>query len=392
MHLIDGPQMTRMPVTGIVRFSLLFLLFWIMLTPIAGQNLVPNPSFEHLRNLPVKPNPKKNFEYELKSGYLPYLGNLMHWFAATESTPDLRISDREGLKECIRRYQTCDQARTGNNCAGIMTHMPQGKPSSYREYIQVKLHQPLRPGVLTYVELWVSKERQAKLISNNLGCHFSMGKINVPTKSFLPLKPQLNCDTFINQYLKQWVKLEWTFTPDTSYHFVQIGNFKDDAQTMTQAFKDYTGSSYTPPYAYYLIDDVRIWQEGDSEILRFADQEVKEDQPVTLDHIEFETDRSTLLEASIQQLDQLVIFLADHPSVQIQIHGHTDDQGSAAYNQALSESRAQAVGAFLIENGIEATRIQTAGYGETRPIQPNDSEDGRRRNRRVEFIPSRHPE
>lgn len=381
--------MTVKPKYLIFAVWLVMLILSICLTSLNGQNLVPNPSFEHLRNLPVKPNPKKNFEFELKSGYLPYIGNLTHWFAATQSTPDLRITNKEEIQHCIQVYRNCDRAHTGNNCVGIITYMPLGKPEHYREYIQIKLHRNLTPDVLTHVELWVAKERQAKLVSNNLGCNFSTRKIDMPIKSFLPFKPHVFFDSIINSTAKQWVKLEWTFIPKDAFLFVQIGNFMDDRQTETAQAKDYAGSPWTPPYAYYLIDDVRIWQEGDSDTLRFADQVIIEDHPITLNAIEFETDRSTLLVQSEKQLDELVVFLADNLDFSIKIHGHTDDQGSEAYNQNLSEARANTVRTYLVEHGIDEERIQASGFGENQPLQSNDTEAGRRQNRRVEFLPTR---
>lgn len=70
---------------------------------------------------------------------------------------------------------------------------------------------------------------------------------------------------------------------------------------------------------------------------------------------------------------------------QVVVEGHTDDRGAAAFNQQLSEKRAQAVKAELIANGIDSKVIETAGYGEERPVASNDSRDGRAKNRRVEI-------
>jgi outer membrane protein OmpA-like peptidoglycan-associated protein len=73
------------------------------------------------------------------------------------------------------------------------------------------------------------------------------------------------------------------------------------------------------------------------------------------------------------------------PSVKIEVTGHTDSRGSAAANRLLSEQRARAVVAFLVERGVAAQRITAAGYGDSRPVAPNDTEVNRAKNRRIEF-------
>jgi len=71
--------------------------------------------------------------------------------------------------------------------------------------------------------------------------------------------------------------------------------------------------------------------------------------------------------------------------LQIEISGHTDDVGNDQLNQALSENRAKSVYEYLIANKIDASRLVYKGYGKTQPIAPNDSEEGRKKNRRTEF-------
>ena len=68
------------------------------------------------------------------------------------------------------------------------------------------------------------------------------------------------------------------------------------------------------------------------------------------------------------------------------VDGHTDDQGADAYNQRLSERRAEAVAVYLSARGVERARITARGFGESRPVGLNDSEIGRRKNRRVEIV------
>jgi outer membrane protein OmpA-like peptidoglycan-associated protein/tetratricopeptide (TPR) repeat protein len=104
---------------------------------------------------------------------------------------------------------------------------------------------------------------------------------------------------------------------------------------------------------------------------------------IVLKNIFFETGKYTLQQVSAAELDNLVDLLKENPSVNIQINGFTDNQGKPSDNMILSENRAKAVVKYLIQNGIEASRLASKGYGETRPIADNNTEIGRAKNRRT---------
>jgi len=106
---------------------------------------------------------------------------------------------------------------------------------------------------------------------------------------------------------------------------------------------------------------------------------------IVLRNIFFDFDKSTLRPESTAELDRLAKMLNDMPSLKIEISGHTDNIGSAAYNKTLSESRAKSVVDYLVKNGINANRLTYVGYGFDQPIAPNDTEEGRQQNRRTEF-------
>jgi OOP family OmpA-OmpF porin len=106
---------------------------------------------------------------------------------------------------------------------------------------------------------------------------------------------------------------------------------------------------------------------------------------VRLDHIYFDFDKTTLKKESYEELARVVDFLNRNPTVEIEIAGHTDSRGSDEYNLRLSSGRTQAVVDYLVSQGINPRRLQAVGYGESRPIDTNDTEAGRARNRRVEF-------
>ena len=108
-------------------------------------------------------------------------------------------------------------------------------------------------------------------------------------------------------------------------------------------------------------------------------------QSVEIENIYFETGRATLMPESFRSLNGLVDFLTQYPTVVVEIGGHTDNTGSAQINQKLSEERAEAVAAYVISQGIRTGRIVSRGYGFSKPVAGNETEEGRTRNRRVDF-------
>jgi OOP family OmpA-OmpF porin len=107
---------------------------------------------------------------------------------------------------------------------------------------------------------------------------------------------------------------------------------------------------------------------------------------IRLDNIEFALDSAELSPAARRELDRAAGLLESQSSVRVRVEGHTDSSGSEAYNQGLSERRARAVVDYLIGEGIAAGRLEARGFGESQPIADNDSEAGRARNRRVDFV------
>ncbi|GIL23407.1 MAG: hypothetical protein BroJett042_19200 [Bacteroidota bacterium] len=106
---------------------------------------------------------------------------------------------------------------------------------------------------------------------------------------------------------------------------------------------------------------------------------------VRLKNIYFDYDKTTLKPESFVELNKVVDFLKQNPTVSIEIAGHTDSRGSDTYNQNLSQGRSQAVVDYLVSQGIESYRLEAHGYGESRPIDTNNTEEGMANNRRVEF-------
>jgi len=130
------------------------------------------------------------------------------------------------------------------------------------------------------------------------------------------------------------------------------------------------------------LPDTAQYQEIEKEI---ALKKMEVGSKIVLRNIFFDFNKSTLRPESNSELENLLTLLTENPKLKIEISGHTDNVGSAAYNKKLSESRAQAVVNYLVSKGVDKTRLTFAGYGFDQPISPNDTEEGRQLNRRTEF-------
>jgi outer membrane protein OmpA-like peptidoglycan-associated protein len=205
---------------------------------------------------------------------------------------------------------------------------------------------------------------------------------------------------------EQWMIISGSFTASGGEKYIYISNFTDPK--VIRLFKvDSTAGDYVDEI-YYYIDDVVLIEETDDykcpcntagcelpeESVTDTDPVVPEDifhnpkigQKIILRNILFETARWTLLDESYTTLDSLVDLMNKFPGMRVEISGHTDNRGNEKANETLSMNRAKAVVEFLVENGIDETRLVYRGYGQNQPIDTNETEDGRFNNRRVEFV------
>ncbi len=104
-----------------------------------------------------------------------------------------------------------------------------------------------------------------------------------------------------------------------------------------------------------------------------------------LNNLFFDFDKYALQDKSFTELDKVIRFLKENPKIRVEISGHTDNAGTLAYNLQLSQKRAQSVATYLITHGIEAARLIQKGYGAQKPLKPNDTDENRQINRRIEF-------
>ena len=133
-------------------------------------------------------------------------------------------------------------------------------------------------------------------------------------------------------------------------------------------------------------DSIQVTSDDESPFIKdIYLQPIEVGLTVRLKNIYFDYDKTTLKSESFVELNKVIDFLKSNGTVEIEISGHTDSKGSDTYNETLSQGRSQAVVDYLISQGIDSGRLTARGYGESKPIDSNDTEDGRANNRRVEF-------
>jgi len=113
----------------------------------------------------------------------------------------------------------------------------------------------------------------------------------------------------------------------------------------------------------------------------------KSDLQLVLDvsDILFDFDKAVIRQSAVPELDKWAEYLKENPQESAEIYGHADSTGPGAYNQSLSIRRAQAVVKYLTQKGVDPERLTARGFGETQPVAPNTTSEGRQKNRRVEM-------
>ncbi len=133
-----------------------------------------------------------------------------------------------------------------------------------------------------------------------------------------------------------------------------------------------------------------IDEKGFEQSLTFGVDELKsaldKDGKVILHGILFDLGKASLKQQSEKQLNNIVTLLLNYPDLKLEVQGHTDNQGKPDYNMNLSKNRAETVCNYLQLFGVDKNRLVIKGYGETRPITSNETEESRAQNRRVELI------
>lgn len=357
------------------------------------SNLIFNPSFEEHISCPQRIDP------------YGYMGEVVAWWQPTGGSSD--YYNNCGGRQCRvpKNKLGIQMPHSGESMVGIYTSL-----TDYREYLQTELKDKLIKGEKYHLSFWVSLSEYSPSAVATIGGLFTQKRIQDTTRQMLTMNNITIHDNGIKQnlstYLKpqvvnpynrvlsdveSWQKVEGDFIAQGGEKFLTIGNFYPAEQSNVN---DYSYLTHILPGAYYYVDDVELYcltcgekqQYGDVVITRKQDTtKYSVGEVIILENIFFDFDKTVLLPQSYVELKNLLAILNTHPNMKIELSGHTDNKGKDKYNMNLSLNRAKAVYTYLIENGIKENRLKYKGFGATQPIADNKTDEGRAKNRRVEF-------
>jgi OOP family OmpA-OmpF porin len=138
-------------------------------------------------------------------------------------------------------------------------------------------------------------------------------------------------------------------------------------------------------YYQTIVTEKQMQQEVTADASSLSD-EINKSGHAAVYGIHFDTGKAEIQPDSENALGEIAKLLEENGELKLLVEGHTDNQGGAAANQALSEKRAQAVVAWLVSHGVSAQRLSAKGFGSTKAIADNSTDDGRAKNRRVELV------
>lgn len=360
-------------------------------------NLVINPSFEEKIDF-GSPDAKASWTKCLKN-----------------DTPDyITFTDRGEPDFYYRKYIGGLLPYDGNAYVGLFCFRvhPLNGIENVREFIQAPLSDKLQKDTLYTVSFHVALDPESNTAINNFNIYFTEEVISKKReKEMYELYPLVR---FMRSFYDStsWMQLETQYKAKGDEVQIVIGNFLSDKST---GKKKVTFESEMQPkwnlhelekVAYYYVDKVCVVKasetkaaEKDQAVFSNPNPEAEEvpdtkfleitrmrqDSSVVLNHIFFAFDESILLPESYKELDHLFDQLQQFNKFKIIIEGHTDNLGTYEYNIQLSLERAMAVAEYLLGKGLEEERISFEGYGYTRPLSDNRTEEGRQLNRRVAF-------
>ena len=367
------------------------------------DNFVPNSGFEIKLDCPRR---RENME-------------ACYGWRVMENTPDFYHRCAKGSAGVPKNELGKQEPHSGEAYGGFWCYLP--KYGDYREFISMYLKKPLTKGEVYCLSMWVSLSDRSKYALTDMQMMPSRKVEHIP--SLIKVSdPRLVFLTDQDQPLSDrdgWTKVSALFVANGGETMLTIGNFrKNDDEQIVNIKNEEKQDGRFGVSSYYYVDDI-ILCDINAPIAECPDHlspqiiadpdlpliEVEEEIEVeiatidTIPTVEWEAGDTLVLEnflfaynaadlapEALPMLDTLAAYLKRNPTLNLEIAGHTDSKGSEDYNLKLSLERAETVRFYLEMKGVETPRMVSEGKGEGMPLVPNDTEENRARNRRVEVM------
>lgn len=317
-------------------------------------------------------------------------------------TVDLFTSCSDGIVGIPENYNGFQNVKFGENYAGCYFYAE----DNYREYIQGSFKTPLKKGEKYKVSFYISLGDKSKYALKNIG--FSLTRNHLLTSIWTELSEEsikniistndsfntMESESYFDDQ-QNWIYLSKEIIAKGGEYNITIGNFQKNSKTK----KKKVSKGDVHNIAYYYIDLVSLESLEPSSNITVVEatpiqkETIGEIIPVefeleknyVIENINFQFDSVELTNPALEELQHIYNYLEENKDTKIEIFGHTDNKGSDEYNAQLSEIRAYSVADYFRNKGLSKTRIQSFGFGYSKPVSSNETEKGRKENRRVEF-------
>lgn len=361
------------PYRHISSFAILFFSL-----SAGAQDLIPNASFERCNLCPTKLG---SFDEDVIHWSAPTLGSTDYFNSCSTSmgTPD--------------NFNGKQPAQNGTSYAGFYLYAPE----DYREYVQTRLSRTLVKNQEYRLTFYISRAERSDFAVQEFGVLLGDRELDIETKKTLTKKHwfasgirdysymEIKAKDFWEQ-TRQWVKLETRFIAKGTEQYIIVGNFKPNVRTRV-----HQTTRGAKKGAYYYVDNFSLQPvqpeiEVNNEIMSTSAEPIALNKKHRFQNVLFEFDRFILLDTAKTDIQKIYDYLQNNVDLQIHIDGYTDNVGSPRYNKRLSGNRCEAVAQYLLQLGLAEDRISWQAHGGKNPIAENETDQGRKLNRRVEFI------
>jgi outer membrane protein OmpA-like peptidoglycan-associated protein len=270
----------------------------------------------------------------------------------------------------------------------------------YREYMYVQLLEPLEKGRTYHFRMYVRLLNESTMLVKQLGVYFSED----PYTFGMKFDENGLIDSIYQKGISgklSWMPIQGNYVAHGGEKYIIIGNFS--AVMKNDFVKRNKFDVFTLKEAYYFVDDVSLRKKltiADStpaptvapkpvvkkpKVEKLYPSDFTTGQVVMVKNIYFEPGTAKLKLTSDKGLAQLESALNNHPFMEVQFNGYTDNTGNESTNRNISKERAKAVYEYLKKDGI-TNPMTYKGFGEIKPLFPNDTEENRAKNRRIEMV------